>query len=230
VKASAGRRPGRGLGTGGRQPRQARAWARRAVAVAVALLVDRTLTHRRLVACEARVGALREELAEQLRQSDRLTEQLRAEARTDPLTGLGNRRQWQEQVGRELERARRMGSGLAVAVVDLDRFKDVNDSRGHAAGDEVLRDVGARFVQSVRTIDLVARIGGEEFAVALPDVSLTDAVSILERLRTSLVPMVTCSVGLAMWDGQETIEALEGRADRALYRAKTAGRDRLVVA
>ena len=174
-------------------------------------------------------AALRHEHDALLQRSAALTELLRAEARTDALTGLANRRHWNEQLLHELSRAGRAQSSVAVAVVDLDRFKLVNDTLGHAAGDELLRDVAARFLRAVRTVDLVARVGGEEFAVALPDVSRSDAVTIVERLRTSLAEGVTCSAGLALWDGQESAEALQRRADAALYRAKEAGRDRLVV-
>ena len=173
--------------------------------------------------------ALEDELAALRHEGDALAAELRAEARTDPLTRLANVRQWQEQLALELERARRAGTTVALALVDLDRFKQVNDSRGHAAGDALLREVAAGFAQAVRSVDLVARVGGEEFAVALPDASTDDAVAIVERLRTSLAGAETCSAGLAVWDGVESAEALQDRADSALYRAKAQGRDRLVV-
>ena len=178
---------------------------------------------------DARVLALEDELAALRHEGDALAAELRAEARTDPLTRLANVRQWQEQLALELERARRAGTTVALALVDLDRFKQVNDSRGHAAGDALLREVAAGFAQAVRSVDLVARVGGEEFAVALPDASTDDAVAIVERLRTSLAGAETCSAGLAVWDGVESAEALQDRADSALYRAKAQGRDRLVV-
>ncbi len=179
---------------------------------------------------DTEVARLREELAQVRAHSEELAERLRAEARTDPLTGLGNRRHWDEQLEQELERARRAGSGLAVALVDLDRFKKVNDTQGHVAGDELLRRVAEGFAGAVRSIDLVTRIGGEEFAVALPTDSLDVAVAIVERLRTSVPPGVTCSAGLALWHGYEDGATLLQRADVALYDAKSAGRDRLTVA
>ena len=182
-----------------------------------------------LGARDREIAALRQDLAGLLRRSASLADRLRAEARTDALTGLANHRHWNEQLLHELDRARRTGTRVAVAVVDLDRFKLVNDTRGHAAGDALLRDVADRFQRAVRTVDIVARVGGEEFAVALPDVSSADAQVIVERLRTSLAPGVTCSAGLALWDGQESAESLQRRADGALYRAKAGGRDRLVV-
>ena len=203
--------------------------------LAAGLLADELRLRARLADRDREVAALRRELAALLRRSADLADQLRAEARTDPLTGLPNRRHWNEHLLHELDRARRTGTSgtggsVAVAVVDLDRFKLVNDTRGHAAGDALLREVADRFVRAVRAVDIVARVGGEEFAVALPDVALPDAVAIVERLRTSLSGGVSCSAGLAVWDGQESAEALERRADVALYRAKAGGRDRLVVA
>ncbi len=202
---------------------------RRALASLAAAVRD-PLGRHRLAQREAEVTRLQAELEVLRSRSEELAQTLREEARTDPLTGLGNRRRWEEQVEIELERARRLGSGLAVALVDLDRFKEVNDTRGHAAGDRLLRDVAEAFAGAVRSIDLVARIGGEEFAVALPTSSLEDAVHIVERLRTSVPSGITCSAGLALWTGSEDAGELLARADGALYRAKTTGRDRLTVA
>ena len=187
-------------------------------------------SRRRIARGEGQLRALRDELAAERAGGRDLVARLREEARTDPLTGLANLRQWREQLERELDRARRSHTRVAVAVVDLDRFKAVNDRLGHAAGDALLREVAERFLAAVRTVDLVARVGGEEFAVALPDVSQEEAVLIVERLRTSLVGGTTGSAGLAVWDGVESAEQLQSRADRALYRAKAQGRDRLVVA
>jgi diguanylate cyclase (GGDEF)-like protein len=210
--------------------RSAAAWAAATGAALAVSLVCLARARRGAAQSEGVLRTLRDELEAERAGSRDLVTRLRAEARTDPLTGLANLRQWREQLERELERARRSGTTVAVAVVDLDRFKAVNDGFGHATGDALLRDVAARFAASVRTVDLVARIGGEEFAVALPDVSEDDAVVIVERLRTSLAAGHTGSAGLAVWDGTESAEQLQSRADRALYRAKEQGRDRLVVA
>ncbi len=185
---------------------------------------------RQLARREAEVAQLHAELDQLRLHSEELARRLRAEARTDPLTGLGNRRQWDEQLELELERARRAGSGLAVALVDLDRFKAVNDTLGHAAGDRLLREVAEAFAGAVRSIDLVTRVGGEEFAVALPTSSLELAAQIVERLRTSVPSGITASAGLALWHGYEDAATLVQRADTALYDAKSAGRDRLTVA
>ncbi|MDP9435601.1 MAG: GGDEF domain-containing protein, partial [Actinomycetota bacterium] len=191
---------------------------------------ERLVAQQRLRGRDRRLRELRAELAAVRRESDLLAQELRAEARTDPLTGLGNRRRWEERLALELERAGRHGTTVAVALVDLDRFKQVNDSHGHAAGDALLKDVAGAFAESVRAVDLVARVGGEEFGLALPDVGLPDALHIVERVRRSAAVGVTASAGVALWDGAETADALVERADRALYAAKAAGRDRLVVA
>ena len=218
-----------GQGEGRRRPWRAPPVRGLVALLAGALVVDVLRLRARLAERDHEVTALRREHAALRRRGADLADRLRAEARTDALTGLANRRHWNEQLLHELDRARRAGTTAAVAVVDLDRFKQVNDTRGHAAGDALLRDVAGRFLRAVRTVDVVARVGGEEFAVALPDVALPHAIAIVERLRTSLVEGVTCSAGLALWNGEESAEALQRRADAALYRAKEAGRDRLVV-
>ena len=204
---------------------------RRSVALLTVLVraLASVRARRRAARLRGQVQALERTLAEQQAEAVVLTERLHLEARTDPLTGLGNRRRWQEQLAHELDRARRTGSGLAVAVVDLDRFKDVNDREGHAAGDLLLAQVAVAFGRAVRSVDAVARLGGEEFGIALPDAELEDAVQIVERVRTGLPGGMTCSAGLAMWDGHESAARVQARADSAMYRAKAAGRDRLVV-
>jgi diguanylate cyclase (GGDEF)-like protein len=150
-------------------------------------------------------------------------------ARTDPLTGVPNRRVWEEELPRELERPRRMGTGLCLAMIDLDNFKDYNDRHGHQAGDLVLKEAASAWRTEVRSTDLLARYGGEEFVLLLPACALDDAVQIVERLRL-VTPLVTCSVGLARWDFQEASSQLVERADQALYAAKAEGRNRLVLA
>jgi diguanylate cyclase (GGDEF)-like protein len=205
----------------------ARRWASRAAGVG--LLLDAVLSRRRLAHREVELVGLRAELAESQLRSDELAERLRAEARTDPLTELGNRRRWQEELPLEVERARRSSAGLAVALIDLDRFKQLNDTAGHRAGDQLLQAVAQAFATHLRAVDLVCRIGGDEFGAALPDTSADTACEALERLRTSLPSGATCSVGLALWDGLESPDDLVQRADDALYRAKSEGRNRLIV-
>jgi diguanylate cyclase (GGDEF)-like protein len=158
----------------------------------------------------------------------RLVSRLEGLARTDPLTGVPNRRVWEEELPRELERARRMGTELCVAIIDLDNFKAYNDRHGHQAGDLVLKEAASAWRAEMRSTDLLARYGGEEFTLLLPACAL-DAVAIVERLRAA-APLVTCSVGLASWDFQEASADLLARADQALYLAKAEGRNRYILA
>jgi diguanylate cyclase (GGDEF)-like protein/PAS domain S-box-containing protein len=151
-------------------------------------------------------------------------------ARSDALTGLPNRRGLDEQLPREMARARRSESSLCLAILDLDRFKAYNDSNGHLAGDEMLRRCAVAWDSELRGEDTIVRFGGEEFLVVLPDTDPELAVEIVERLRAATPAEQTCSAGLACWDFAETAEDLVGRADSALYRAKASGRDRLVQA
>lgn len=151
-------------------------------------------------------------------------------ARTDDLTELPNRRAWDEALGRELARAGREATSLCVGLVDLDRFKRYNDHHGHQAGDRLLRQLAVAWGAELRATDVLTRYGGEEFALALPGCELGDARLLVERLRAATPEDQTCSAGLVRWDGSESAEALFARADRALYEAKEAGRDRIVAA
>ena len=151
-------------------------------------------------------------------------------ARTDDLTGLFNRRGWEEQLPRELARSQRNGNPLCVAMVDLDFFKNYNDQSGHQAGDRLLKQSTAAWVRELRASDTLARYGGDEFGVALPGCTLDNAKDIVERLRAAMPGDQTVSAGVVCWNGRETAEELVGRADAALYEAKRRGRDRLVAA
>jgi diguanylate cyclase (GGDEF)-like protein/PAS domain S-box-containing protein len=151
-------------------------------------------------------------------------------ARSDALTGLPNRHALNEQLPRELARARREGAELCLAIIDLDHFKAYNDSKGHLAGDEMLRACAIAWDSAVRGADLLVRFGGEEFLVVLPGCSLGEAEEIVERLRAATPEPQTCSAGLALWDRVESIDELISRADAALYMAKAGGRDSLVQA
>ena len=148
-------------------------------------------------------------------------------ARTDGLTGVANRRAWDEELPRELARSARSRQPVCVVLLDLDHFKAYNDEHGHQAGDRLLKTAAAAWEGRLRKTDLLARYGGEEFAVLLPDCALGNAMEIAERLRTAQ-PEVTCSIGVADWDGREDSGRLVARADRALYAAKAGGRDRCV--
>lgn len=157
-----------------------------------------------------------------------LVAKLEALARTDELTGLSNRRAWEEELRRELARAARDRAHLCVALLDLDGFKAYNDRHGHPAGDRLLQDVARIWRKQLRITDVLARYGGEEFAIALPAWPLEVALVVVERLRTQVPGEQTCSAGLATWDGAESPEGLIARVDAALYEAKRTGRDRTV--
>lgn len=159
-------------------------------------------------------------------------------ALTDPLTTLARRHVFDDALEREVERLRRTGGSMAVAMIDLDHFKPVNDTYGHAVGDEVLSRVGQLIRRTARNIDLAARLGGEEFGVILYDSGMEGALSFAERLAGHLKEMefpvpggmlrVTASVGIAAGGGVVTPEGLLDTADAALYQAKREGRNRLV--
>ncbi len=158
---------------------------------------------------------------------ERLMAQLHAAALTDELTGLPNRRAWEAEFTRELSRGRRSGGAeVAVAVLDLDSFKAYNDRRGHRAGDELLKACAAAWSDQLRGADLLARFGGDEFAILLPDCGADDALGLIERLRAATPGQNTVSAGIAVWNGLETCDELIDRADAALYEAKAQGRDR----
>ena len=129
-----------------------------------------------------------------------------------------------------MARARRAESDLCLAIVDIDHFKAYNDANGHLAGDAVLRECAVAWDAELRGADTIVRFGGEEFLVVLPDCPLEQAAEIVERLRAATPGGQTCSAGLACWDCAESADDLVDRADSALYRAKAAGRDRLVQA
>jgi diguanylate cyclase (GGDEF)-like protein/PAS domain S-box-containing protein len=154
--------------------------------------------------------------------------EVEALARSDALTGLPNRRALDEQLPKEMARARRAESGLCLAIVDLDHFKAYNDTHGHLVGDEMLRRCSLAWDSELRGDDTIVRFGGEEFLVVLPDTGPEQATEIVERLRAATPGGQTCSAGLACWDAAESAVDLIDRADSALYRAKAAGRDQLV--
>ncbi|MDX6700614.1 MAG: two-component system, cell cycle response regulator [Baekduia sp.] len=179
-----------------------------------------------------RLRALHEELARRNAELEQL-------ARTDVLTGLANRRHADDVLRSTIASCRRHQRELCAVVLDIDRFKGVNDVHGHAAGDAVLREVAARLLLGLREEDLAARWGGEEFLLLLPD--SPDATIACERLRALIAERpinihgcleigISASFGWAPWSGEETGEMLVARADLALYAAKDGGRDRVVAA
>jgi diguanylate cyclase (GGDEF)-like protein/PAS domain S-box-containing protein len=168
--------------------------------------------------------------ARKQREAERETRLERAEAlaKTDALTGLPNRRSLDEELRREIARAQRMGHQVTVAMLDIDKFKAYNDSLGHPAGDELLREAASAWRLAVRQTDFIARYGGEEFAVLLPACSPAEARHVIERLRGVTPAGQTVSAGVATWEPPESPESVLKRADQALYEAKHCGRDRLV--
>jgi len=160
----------------------------------------------------------------------RMLQNAAAIALTDPLTGLANRRAWEEELRREVARAKRTSHRLALVMLDLDHFKELNDTQGHQAGDTVLAEAASSWRGAVRTTDFLARYGGDEFAMLLPDCPSEYGEIVLERIRTAIPTGCSCSAGIAYWDGRETAEALLARADAALYEAKRAGRNMAVTA
>jgi diguanylate cyclase (GGDEF)-like protein len=155
-------------------------------------------------------------------------DQLGRQARTDALTGLPNRRTLDYEVERTVQQVALAGVPLTVAMLDLDRFKSFNDQFGHQAGDALLRASARRWAEALPERAFLARYGGEEFALLLPGLTEADAAPLLEGLRAVTPPERTVSIGYAGWtEGETGFDALH-RADRALYAAKAAGRDRVV--
>ncbi|MCG8359116.1 MAG: diguanylate cyclase [Kiloniellales bacterium] len=176
-----------------------------------------------------------------------ITEEIEARAElqrlaaADPLTGLLNCRVFIESLEEEIERARRYGHPLSLIVLDIDRFKKINDTHGHQIGDAALRAIAETISGTARSVDRAGRLGGEEFALVLPETDVVDAARFAERLRERIAACrveaegksiaVTASLGVAGMKGpNETCQSFVRRADRAMYLAKDAGRDRVVLA
>jgi two-component system, cell cycle response regulator len=193
----------------------------------------------RLIAAD-RITALHRQLASQQTELKRLNEMLFQDSRHDRLTGLGNRRRMDEDLARFADLSRRYDYQLAVVLFDVDRFKQYNDTAGHAAGDEVLRSVATTLAEQCRGGDSAYRYGGEELLVAFPEQNLDNGTIAAERMRMAIealgIPhpgltppgVVTVSGGVACLGPDETVASLLSRADTALYRAKRDGRNRIV--
>ena len=170
------------------------------------------------------------------RQVSELIEDLQILSIRDPLTGLSNRRYFIQAFADELARISRRQASLSLIFLDLDRFKRINDSHGHQVGDQVLQATAAHLRSCCRPYDTPARWGGEEFIILLPDTDEQEAALFAERIRSSLqeglsptIPFpVTISIGVAQYLPGESLESLVDRADKALYLAKQAGRNRVL--
>lgn len=178
-------------------------------------------------------------MQQQIESGKVLQEQLRYIATHDELSGMPNRRHFIAQAELEMSRSRRHSRDLCVLLADLDHFKTVNDKYGHAAGDAVIKAFAKICSDILRSHDLAARVGGEEFAILLPETDLPGGLVLAERLRQALasVPMmlngelvaVTVSIGVTMaTPGDKDAGTILARADKALYQAKRAGRDQVV--
>jgi diguanylate cyclase (GGDEF)-like protein len=193
---------------------------------------------------ELRVTERTHELEKASQEKERLIAALRErslklerESQEDPLTGLANRRHFAQRLSAEMEVALAVGHPLSIAVGDLDHFKVINDRLGHAVGDKVLNEVATLMRGECRPTDLVARIGGEEFALILPGLSQEQGLEFCERLRACVEQHdwrhvqpdlnVTLSIGLSQWDGSAEVPELLQAADIQLYRAKRAGRNQV---
>jgi diguanylate cyclase (GGDEF)-like protein len=189
----------------------------------------------------ARLSRIRHRLAQQREELARALAQLQAIATRDELTGLPNRRQMQALMDQELLRSLRHHHDFCIAVVDLDHFKRINDQHGHAAGDAVLRAFAQAGQAALRATDVLARWGGEEFLVLLPDTAMPPALAGMERLRQQVAALridvggaaapltATVSIGLTGHHRGDTLAQTLERADRLLYQAKAEGRDRICI-
>ena len=169
-----------------------------------------------------------------------MEEELKQLAATDALTGIGNRRQLMELGDREMRRARRYSNSLSIMLLDIDHFKPINDQHGHAVGDDALKAMVQCCLQQLREIDIICRLGGEEFVVLMPETPVEAAATAAERLRLAVadvkVPAAnaqtvtfTVSIGLtAPRPDDKTLGDVLMRADEALYEAKHSGRNRVV--
>lgn len=183
---------------------------------------------------------LNEDLASEIAFRRRAEEELRVMANTDVLTGVNNRRRFLEIFECEIQRVKRTGHPLSFMMLDIDHFKSVNDQYGHAVGDQVLCHFAGALQEGFREIDVIGRLGGEEFGVMLPDASAQNAAIVAERLRSIVESRevnavgnrfyITVSIGVAQLKAGESGYQLIARADAAMYAAKQKGRNRVEMA
>jgi diguanylate cyclase (GGDEF)-like protein len=188
--------------------------ARGATFAAVGLLVGLQREHRRRLEAER----------------ENLIAELHSNAMRDQLTGLPNRRAWEERFDHELRMAARSGGTLSVAAIDIDGLTPVNDTFGHAYGDQVIERCAQAWQRALRDTDFLARIGGDEFLALLPACTSLEAEMVVRRMAAWAAPEQPFSVGIATWDGVETATQLVARADQTMYAAKAAGGARVTTA
>jgi diguanylate cyclase (GGDEF)-like protein len=195
----------------------------RAIAASAAVALE----HVRMVEQLSQSTQENARLSQEVERRRSTEEDLRELCERDPLTGLLNRRAWDLALTGSLRKRRRP---MYVALIDLDHFKAFNDRHGHPAGDALLRRAAIAWRGALRTADVLARYGGEEFAILLAGCNTETAMAIINRVRLATVDEQSISIGVAIWDGAEDAESLVYRADQALYEAKHAGRNRVVLA
>jgi len=198
-----------------------------ALARALAASTAVALEHLRMGEQLTRSAQENARLAQEVERRRSTEEDLRELCERDPLTGLLNRRAWDMALTGSLRKRRQP---MYVALIDLDQFKAFNDRHGHPAGDALLRRAAVAWRGALRTADVLARYGGEEFAILLASCSAESALDIIDRVRLATVDEQSVSIGVATWDGHESADSLVSRADQALYDAKRAGRNRVVLA
>jgi len=179
----------------------------------------------------------RSELITRTRDLEKMQEDLRLIAMTDPLTGISNRRHFMDQISEEFERTRRYGEAFSLMLIDIDNLKDVNDTYGHEAGDEALRSFAKYCLTKLRSVDRFARFGGDEFIVLLVQTGREKADEVAVRLLSGIETLeiqtekesiqITVSIGMTTINENSTIEGLIKRADKALYEAKNGGRNQV---
>ena len=204
------------------------------VAFALHQMNKYAIRHMPVLECDELIGVL------SIRELTKAYELLRIEASTDPLTQVSNRRQFLKTLSEEVDRALRYEHPISVAMLDIDHFKQVNDTYGHDAGDSALRVLSGLIISEFRTIDLVGRLGGEEFALVFPETEMAGARIACERLRVNIqsaqIPVdqsniaITVSMGIASMTKDVTdSQVLLKRADEMLYTAKRNGRNKVVI-
>ncbi|MBO9406438.1 diguanylate cyclase [Shimia sp. R9_1] len=198
------------------------------------LMNENAIRHIPVLEDEKLVGIL------SIRELTKAYELLQIEANTDPLTQVSNRRPFLKTLETQFDTARKQGLPMSVAMLDVDHFKRINDTYGHDAGDKTLQQLSRMLIREFRTIDLVGRLGGEEFALVFPDTDLIGAYAACERLRSTIQSSeivadankirLTVSIGLTeIWDQSSAAAALLKRADELLYMAKNSGRNQVMV-